>query len=71
MVSRVDSDRNVSVPAGDTDFADWVLPVMRHEFGAYVGKVVAESVQEGPLTMANLDSDAFVFFGATGNLAYK
>ena len=53
---------------GEADFADKLLSAMRHEFGGHVEK--ADAPQGGPRMNAP-PSDAIVFFGATGDLAYK
>ena len=53
---------------GDADFANKVLSAMRHGFGGHVEKT---GRQAGRVKMLTPHSDALVFFGATGDLAYK
>src|SRR4029453_12374828 len=52
---------------GEADFADKLLSAMRYEFGGHLEKVS----QYLERAMSDVHSDAFVFFGATGDLAYK
>ncbi len=50
---------------GNDDFANRVLSAMRHEFGGHAEKPRRAVARE------RYAADAFVFFGATGDLAYK
>jgi glucose-6-phosphate 1-dehydrogenase len=49
------------------DFQDKLLSAMRFEFGGHLEK----SPKNKKETMTPLHSDALIFFGATGDLAYK
>ena len=58
---------------GDAEFADKLLSAMRHEFGGHIEKPDAGRAQGDrwrPM-MTEPRSDAFVLFGATGDLATR
>ena len=52
---------------GEADYQDKLLSAMRFQFGGHHGKI--DSSHENQMNA--LHSDALVFFGATGDLAYK
>ena len=56
---------------GEADFQDKLLSAMRSEFGGHSRKPPASNRSKEKLPMSESHSDALVFFGATGDLAYK
>src|SRR5262249_17814543 len=52
---------------GGADFGDKLLSALRYEVGGHLQK----APQERGRRVSKTHSDAFVFFGATGDLAYK
>ena len=57
---------------GEADFQDKLLSAMRFQFGGHVEKVRRQvTVTKESIPMNESHSDALVFFGATGDLAYK
>ena len=55
---------------GEADFQNQLLSAMRFQFGGHVEKAATKSRREQD-AMGDTHSDALVFFGATGDLAYK
>ena len=55
---------------GEADFANKLLSAMRYEFGGHLEKARKASCLKGD-DHEQSQSDALVFFGATGDLAYK
>jgi len=53
---------------GNEEYAAKLLSAMRYEFGGQQGEICR---QAGGGLMGDFQSDAFVFFGATGDLAHK
>src|SRR5262249_52367644 len=56
---------------GEADFQDKLLSAMRFQFGGHLEKIAGKGRPEGEVPMNESHSDALVFFGATGDLAYK
>ncbi len=53
---------------GEADFQNKLLSAMRYEFGGHIEKASGDRTG---IVMSEPRSDALVFFGATGDLAYK
>ena len=57
---------------GEAEFADKLLSAMRYEFGGHIEKPAGLATRaREEQRMNDPHSDALVFFGATGDLAYK
>jgi len=56
---------------GEVDFQDKLLSAMRFQFGGHLEKTADKQRRERESAMSESQSDALVFFGATGDLAYK
>ena len=56
---------------GEADYQDKLLSAMRFQFGGHLEKRPSKKRLERTTTMNGSHSDALVFFGATGDLAYK
>ena len=56
---------------GEADFQNQLLSAMRFQFGGHVEKAPRSDRVRTGMTMGDIHSDALVFFGATGDLAYK
>ena len=56
---------------GEADFQNQLLSAMRYQFGGHLEKRSRSDHLRQGSAMGNTHSDALVFFGATGDLAYK